>query len=251
MRPLHIELLKMQRWVAETGQRVLIIFEGRDAAGKSSAIKRMTAHMNPRGCRIVALAKPTERERTEWYFQRYVAHLPAGGEIAVFDRSWYNRAGLERVMGFCTDAEAEEFLRSVPELERMLVRSGLRMFKLYFTVGKEEQARRLGRRRTNPLEHWKTTPLDLEAQARWADYTRAEKEMLERTSTPEAPWAIVDANDLPRARLQAIRFLLGGLDYPRTGRSLLEVDPAVVRPVRPRVRSFRGSTREPWRGGPP
>ncbi len=233
LRPLHVELLKMQRHVADTGARLLAIFEGRDAAGKGTAIRRITEHLNPRGCRIVALPKPTERERSQWYFQRHAAHLPAAGEIVIFDRSWYNRAGLERVMGFCTPEEAETFLEAVPALERMLVRDGIRLFKLYFTVTRAEQARRLERRRIDPLQAWKTTPLDLEAQARWDDYTRAEAEMFRRTSTREAPWTLIDANDLRRARVQTIRYLLASVDYPDRDESLVEVDPAVVRVLGP------------------
>ena len=228
MRPLHIELLKLQRWVGASGTKVLAIFEGRDAAGKGGAIKRIAKHLNPRGCRIVALGKPSDAERGQWYFQRYVPHLPSPGEIVLFDRSWYNRAGLERVMGYCTPAQAEEFLATVPEFEHALARSGIRLFKFWFSVTREEQARRIEKRRTDPLRQWKVTPLDLEAQARWDDYTRAEEETFHRTSTPHAPWLRVSADDKRLARLHVIRTLLRDLPYEGKDATLLAVDPAIV-----------------------
>jgi polyphosphate kinase len=229
LRPLHIELLKVQRWVAESGSRLAIIFEGRDAAGKGSAIKHVTKHLNPRSCRVVALSKPTPQELGQWYFQRYVAHLPAAGEITIFDRSWYNRAGLERVMGFCDEPQAEAFLCAAPAFEEMLVGSGLTLMKYYFSVSKEEQARRLQRRRTSPLKQWKVTPLDLQAQAKWDAYSAAECEMFKRSSSPWAPWVWVDANDKRQARLQVIRHLLASLDYPDKSKELLAADPNLVK----------------------
>lgn len=227
LRPLDIELLKMQRWVQASGQRILVIFEGRDAAGKGGAIKRIAKHLNPRGCRIVALGMRTEREKSEWYFQRYLAHLPSAGEIVLFDRSWYNRAGIEPVMGFCTRAESEEFLRSVPELEDMLVRSGIRLLKYYLSISREEQARRIEKRRANPLKQWKLTPLDLRAGEKWDDYTSAEEEMFRRT----APWTRIVSDCKRVARVELIRDLLSKLDYP--GRDVPCPDPAVVREVPP------------------
>lgn len=232
MKPLHVELLKLQRWVAKTGTKVLAIFEGRDAAGKGGAIKRITKHLNPRGCRVVALGKPTDAERGQWYFQRYVSHLPSPGEIVLFDRSWYNRAGLERVMGYCSPDQAEEFLESVPEFEAALVRSGIVFFKLYFDVSREEQARRLAKRRTDPLKQWKVTPLDLEAQHRWADYTKAEAEMFRRTSTKSCPWIRVDADDKRAARVNVIRWILRALPYDDRKDKLLEIDGDIMTPVK-------------------
>jgi len=231
LRPLVIELLKMQRWVQSSGQRILSIFEGRDAAGKGGAIKRIGKHLNPRGCRVVALGMRTERERTEWYFQRYVAHLPAGGEIVFFDRSWYNRAGIERVMGFCTPSETEEFLGAAPEFERLLMRSGIRLFKYYFAISREEQARRIEKRRANPLKQWKLSPLDLQAQSKWEEYTRAETEMFRHTSTMEAPWTRVNSDDKRRARVEVVRHFLAALDYPGKDRTLPQPNPGVVSAV--------------------
>lgn len=229
LRPLHIELLKVQRWVADSEKRVAIIFEGRDAAGKGSAIKHVTKHLNPRACRVVALSKPTAQERGQWYFQRYVAHLPTAGEMTIFDRSWYNRAGLERVMGFCEEREAVDFLRDVPAFERMLVESGLTLFKYYFSVSKEEQARRLARRRASPLKQWKVTPLDLQAQTLWDAYSAAKAEMFACSSTEWAPWVWVDANDKRQARLQVIRHFLASLDYPDKTMGLLNTDSKAIR----------------------
>ena len=210
---LQAELVKLQDWVVATGQKVVILFEGRDAAGKGGAIKRITMRMNPRVCRAVALPAPTERERTQWYFQRYVSHLPAAGEIVLFDRSWYNRAGVERVMGFCTPEEYEEFYRSVPEFERMLVRSGIRLIKYWFSITDEEQHLRFLGRIHDPLKQWKLSPMDLESRRRWEDYTKAKEVMLERTHIPEARWWVVQAVDKKRARLNCIDHLLKQFPY--------------------------------------
>ena len=216
---LQAELVKLQDWVVATGQKVVILFEGRDAAGKGGAIKRITMRMNPRVCRAVALPAPTERERTQWYFQRYVSHLPAAGEIVLFDRSWYNRAGVERVMGFCTPEEYEEFYRSVPEFERMLVRSGIRLIKYWFSITDEEQHLRFLGRIHDPLKQWKLSPMDLESRRRWEDYTRAKEVMLERTHIPEARWWVVQAVDKKRARLNCIDHLLKQFPYQTVRKS--------------------------------
>ena len=207
------ELVKLQDWVVHTGERVVVLFEGRDAAGKGGAIKRITQRLNPRVCRVAALPAPNDREKTQWYFQRYVAHLPAAGEIVLFDRSWYNRAGVERVMGFCSDDELEEFFRSVPEFEKMLMRSGIRLIKYWFSISDEEQSARFIARINDPLKQWKLSPMDLESRRRWEDYTRAKEVMLERTHTPEAPWWVVQAVDKKRARLNCIHHLLEQFDY--------------------------------------
>lgn len=207
------ELVKLQDWVVHTGERVVVLFEGRDAAGKGGAIKRITQRLNPRVCRVAALPAPNDREKTQWYFQRYVAHLPAAGEIVLFDRSWYNRAGVERVMGFCSEDELEEFFRSVPEFEKMLVRSGIRLVKYWFSISDEEQSARFIARINDPLKQWKLSPMDLESRRRWEDYTRAKEVMLERTHIPEAPWWVVQAVDKKRARLNCIHHLLEQFDY--------------------------------------
>lgn len=207
------ELVKLQDWVVHTGERVVVLFEGRDAAGKGGAIKRITQRLNPRVCRVAALPAPNDREKTQWYFQRYVAHLPAAGEIVLFDRSWYNRAGVERVMGFCSDQDLEEFFRSVPEFEKMLVRSGIRVIKYWFSISDEEQSARFIARINDPLKQWKLSPMDLESRRRWEDYTRAKEVMLERTHIPEAPWWVVQAVDKKRARLNCIHHLLQQFDY--------------------------------------
>ncbi|TXG92354.1 polyphosphate kinase 2 [Rhodococcus rhodnii] len=220
-RALQIELLKLQAWVKENGEKIVLIFEGRDAAGKGGAIKRFTEHLNPRGARVVALEKPTEREQTQWYFQRYVGHLPAGGEIVLMDRSWYNRAGVERVMGYCTPAEYLEFTRSAPEFERMLVNSGIHIVKFWFSVGKEEQHARFLARSTDPVKQWKLSPTDLASLDKWNAYTDAKDAMLFYTNTPHAPWTIVKSNDKKRARLEAMKWVLNRFDY--TGK-----DPRVV-----------------------
>ena len=200
-RSLQIELLKLQSWVKQTGQKVVLIFEGRDAAGKGGTIKRFTEHLNPRGARVVALEKPTERERTQWYFQRYIEHLPAAGEIVLFDRSWYNRAGVERVMGYCTPAEYMEFMREAPELERMLVRSGIHLTKFWFSVSRGEQRTRFARRETDPVRRWKLSPTDLESLDKWDDYTEAKEAMFFYTDTADAPWTVIKSNDKKRARI--------------------------------------------------
>jgi polyphosphate kinase 2 len=205
---LQRQLVKLQDWVVDQKLRIVILFEGRDAAGKGGAIKRFTQRLNPRVCRVVALSAPSDRERTQWYFQRYVAHLPAGGEIALFDRSWYNRAGVERVMGFCSDAEYEEFFRSVPEFERMLVRSGIILVKYWFSITEEEQQARFLARIRDPLKQWKLSPMDLESRRRWEAYTKAKEIMLERTHIPESRWWIIEGVDRRRARLNCMAHLL-------------------------------------------
>ena len=207
------ELVKLQDWVQHSREKVVILFEGRDAAGKGGVIKRITQRLNPRVARVAALPAPNDRERTQWYFQRYVAHLPAAGEIVLFDRSWYNRAGVERVMGFCTDDEYEEFFRTVPEFEKMLVRSGIRVIKYWFSITDEEQHLRFLGRIHDPLKQWKLSPMDLESRVRWEEYTKAKETMLERTHIPEAPWWVVQAVDKKKARLNCIAHLLGQLPY--------------------------------------
>ncbi len=210
---LQCELIKLQDWVVHTGERVLVLFEGRDSAGKGGVIKRITQRLNPRVCRVVALPAPTDRQKTEWFFQRYVPHLPAGGEIVLFDRSWYNRAGVERVMGFCTEDEVEQFFGDVPEFERMLVRSGIRLVKYWFSITDEEQQLRFLMRIHDPMKQWKLSPMDLQSRVRWEDYTKAKEEMFARTNIPEAPWYIVPATDKKRARLNCIDHLLGMIPY--------------------------------------
>jgi polyphosphate kinase 2 len=210
------ELVKLQDWVVHRKLRLVVLFEGRDAAGKGGAIKRIAQRLNPRVCRIAALSAPSERERTQWYFQRYVAHLPAGGEIVLFDRSWYNRAGVERVMGFCTDEDYEEFFRSVPEFEKMLVRSGIVLVKYWFSITDEEQHLRFQMRAHDPLKQWKLSPMDLESRRRWEQYTKVKETMLERTHIPEARWWVVAADDKKRARLNCIRHLLEQIPYGET-----------------------------------
>ena len=207
------ELVKLQDWVVETGHKVVIVFEGRDAAGKGGVIKRITQRLNPRVCRVAALPAPNDRERTQWYFQRYVSHLPAAGELVLFDRSWYNRAGVERVMGFCSDEQYEEFFRSVPEFERMLVRSGVQVIKYWFSITDDEQNLRFLGRIHDPLKQWKLSPMDLESRSRWEAYTRAKEIMLDRTHIEEAPWWVVQAIDKKRARLNCIHHLLNQIPY--------------------------------------
>ncbi|MBF0308429.1 MAG: polyphosphate kinase 2 [Magnetococcales bacterium] len=231
MEPLHIELVKMQNWVKENGLKILGIFEGRDAAGKGGTIKRFMEHLNPRGCRVVALEKPTEKERTQWYFQRYIQHLPAGGEIVMFDRSWYNRSGVERVMGFCEKEEVREFLRAVPEFERMLVHSGIILFKFWFSVSKEEQLRRFNSRREDPLKQWKLSPVDKESQDKWEEYTKAKEDMFFYTNTSSAPWTIIKSDDKKRARTESLRYFLSCLDYTGKNKDLLDYDHRLVRTV--------------------
>lgn len=211
---LQIELLKVQSWVKESGSRIAAIFEGRDAAGKGGTIKRYMEHLNPRGARVVALEKPTETERGQWYFQRYIQNLPTAGEMVFFDRSWYNRAGVERVMGFCDPQEYLLFMRQAPELERMLVASGVHLFKFWFSVSREEQLRRFVSRYSDPLKHWKLSPVDVQSLDRWDAYTEAKNAMFFHTHTKDAPWAIIKSDDKKRARLNCIRYFLHHLDYP-------------------------------------
>jgi len=210
---LQVELLKLQAWVKATGQRVVILFEGRDAAGKGGTIKRFMEHLNPRGARVVALEKPTPTEAGQWYFQRYVQHLPTAGEIVLFDRSWYNRAGVERVMGFCTDAQYEEFMRQVPEFERHLVRSGVHVFKFWFSVSRKEQRRRFKERENHPLKQWKLSPIDKASLDKWDDYTRAKEAMFFDTDTADSPWTVIKSDCKKRARLNAMRYVLNKLPY--------------------------------------
>ena len=216
---LQRELVKLQDWVVQEKLKVVVIFEGRDAAGKGGVIKRITQRLNPRVCRVAALPAPSERERTQWYFQRYAAHLPAGGEIVLFDRSWYNRAGVERVMGFCTEDDVEEFFRSAPEFERMLVRSGIKLVKYWFSITDDEQNFRFEMRIRDPLKQWKLSPMDLESRRRWEAYTKAKEAMLERTHIPEAPWWVVEGDDKKRARLNCIRHFLTQIPYREVDRT--------------------------------
>jgi polyphosphate kinase 2 len=225
---LQRELVRLQDWVVHKGLKVVVLFEGRDAAGKGGAIKRITQRLNPRICRTVALSAPTERERTQWYFQRYVAHLPAAGEIVLFDRSWYNRAGVERVMGFCSPEDTEEFFRTVPDFERMLVRSGIILLKYWFSITDDEQNLRFLMRIRDPLKQWKLSPMDLESRRRWEDYTRAKEEMLHRTHIPEARWWVVEGVNKKAARLNCIHHLLQQIPYEDV------VRPDVVLPARER-----------------
>jgi len=210
---LQVELLKLQAWVKETGQRVVILFEGRDAAGKGGSIKRMMEHLNPRGARVVALEKPSEVERGQWYFQRYIQHLPTAGEIVLFDRSWYNRAGVEKVMGFCTPEEYSEFMRQVPEFERNLTRTGIHLIKFWFSVSRKEQRRRFKERETHPLKHWKLSPIDLASLDKWEEYTKAKEAMFFYTDTADAPWTVIKSDCKKRARLNAMRYVLHKLAY--------------------------------------
>ncbi|MEP0891550.1 MULTISPECIES: polyphosphate kinase 2 [unclassified Leptolyngbya] len=234
---LQLELVKMQYWVKFTGARIIIVFEGRDAAGKGGTIKRITEPMNPRGCQIVALGTPSDREKTQWYFQRYVAHLPAAGEIVCFDRSWYNRAGVEYVMGFCSADEHREFLQTCPEFERMLVRSGIILLKYWFSVSDEEQERRFQARMTDPARRWKLSPMDLESRDRWVEYSKAKDVMFAHTNIPEAPWFTVEADDKKRARLNCIHHILSKVPYVDMTPDPLELPPrksggGYVRPPR-------------------
>lgn len=226
---LQVELLKLQQWVQDSGARVVIIFEGRDAAGKGGTIKRFMEHLNPRYARIVALQKPTERERGQWYFQRYVENLPTKGEIVLFDRSWYNRAGVERVMGFCTDAEYQEFMRQAPEFERILVRSGITLIKFWFSVSRDEQRRRFRERQHHPLKRWKLSPIDLASLDKWDDYTKAKEAMFFYTDTSDAPWTVVKSNCKKRARLNAMRYVLNKFNYNNKDMEAIgKIDPLIV-----------------------
>jgi polyphosphate kinase 2 len=231
-RHLQIELLKLQNWVKDTGQRLVIVFEGRDAAGKGGTIKRFTEHLNPRGSRIVALEKPSEREQGEWYFQRYVAQLPSAGEIVLFDRSWYNRAGVERVMGYCTDQQYEVFMQQAPIFERMLTGDGTHLAKFWFSVSRAEQRTRFLIRRIDPVRQWKLSPTDLASLDRWDDYTRAKEAMFQLTDTEDAPWTVVKSNDKKRARIGAMRHVLRQFDYPRRDDAVVGApDPLIVGPA--------------------
>ena len=227
---LQRRLVELQDWVQHQKLKLVVIFEGRDSAGKGGVIKRITQRLNPRICRVAALPAPNERERTQWYFQRYVAHLPAGGEIVLFDRSWYNRAGVERVMGFCTEEQCEEFFRSVPEFERMLVRSGIILIKYWFSITDEEQQFRFMMRIHDPLKQWKLSPMDVESRSRWEQYTKAKEAMLERTHIPEAPWWIVEAVDKKRARLNCISHLLSQIPYEDVPHAPVVLPPRVRNP---------------------
>lgn len=220
---LQLELVKLQEWVVANQVKIAVLFEGRDAAGKGGAIKRITQRLNPRVCRVVALPAPNEREKTQWYFQRYTPHLPAGGEIVLFDRSWYNRAGVERVMGFCTDQEYEQFFRTVPDFERMIVDSGTILLKYWFSITDEEQEFRFQCRINDPLKQWKLSPMDLESRRRWEQYTKAKEIMLERSHIPEAPWWVVEGNDKKRARLNCIHHLLSQIPYGEVPQDTVEL----------------------------
>lgn len=226
---LQIELLKMQNWVKETKQRIVILFEGRDAAGKGGTIKRFMEHLNPRGAHVIALEKPNARERNQWYFQRYIQHLPSKGEIILFDRSWYNRAGVEKVMGFCSDQEYLEFLRQAPELERMLTNSGIILFKYWFSASRTEQFRRFKSRQKDPLKQWKLSPIDMSSLEKWDDYSKAKNAMMFHTNTKDAPWTIIRSDDKKRGRVNCMRHFLSNLDYPgKDMRVVQEPDPLIV-----------------------
>jgi len=227
---LQAELVKLQDWVVDKKLKVVVLFEGRDAAGKGGVIKRVTQRLNPRTCRVAALPAPSDRERSQWYFQRYVSHLPAGGEIVLFDRSWYNRAGVEKVMGFCNDDEYEEFFRTVPEFERMLVRSGIILIKYWFSITDSEQYKRFLARVHDPLKQWKLSPMDMESRRRWEQYTKAKEVMIDRTHIPEAPWWIVEAVDKKRARLNCISHLLSQVPYGEVDHPKVELPARVYNP---------------------
>lgn len=225
LQKLQVELVKLQEWIKDRGLKVVIIFEGRDAAGKGGVIKRITESLNPRNVRVVALPAPTEREKTQWYFQRYAAHLPAAGEMVLFDRSWYNRAGVEKVMGFCTEEEYREFLRSVPEFERMLVRSGIILIKYWFSVSDEEQEKRFADRIKNPTKRWKLSPMDLESRTRWVEYSKAKDQMFAHTDIKQVPWYVVNADDKKKARLNCISHLLSMIPYDDLTPDPIELPP--------------------------
>jgi len=228
-RGLQVELLKLQYWVQDSGRRLVVVFEGRDAAGKGSTIKRFMEHLNPRTARVVALAVPTERERWQWYFQRYVAHLPTAGEIVLFDRSWYNRAGVEKVMGFCTEQEYETFFRQAPQFEKLLVDEGISLTKFWFSVTPGEQHTRFAIRQIDPVRQWKLSPTDIALLDKWDAYTAAKVTMFQRTDTPEAPWTVIKSNDKKRARIEAMRSLLTGIDYDRKDHTIVgQPDPLIV-----------------------
>jgi len=226
---LQAELLKVQKWVKDSGEKIVILFEGRDAAGKGGTIKRFMEHLNPRGARVVALEKPSEAEQSQWYFQRYISHMPSAGEIVLFDRSWYNRAGVERVMDFCTPSDYLEFMRQCPEVERMLVRSGVRLYKFWFSVTQEEQAARFNARQNDPLKQWKLSPIDRASLDKWEDYTEAKEAMFFYTDTADAPWTIIKSNDKKRARLNAMQHFLSSLPYEgKDSRIVRGADPLIV-----------------------
>jgi polyphosphate kinase 2 len=228
-RLLQIELLKLQKWIKASGERLVILFEGRDAAGKGGTIKRFMEHLNPRGARVVALEKPSERESTQWYFQRYIAHLPSAGEVVLFDRSWYNRAGVERVMGYCSRPEYLEFMRQAPDLERMFVRSGIRLVKFWFSVSRREQQTRFVIRQVDPVRQWKLSPTDLASLDKWDEYTEAKEAMFFYTDTADAPWTVIKSNDKKRARVQAMRYVLSGFGYDNKDLEIVgQPDPKIV-----------------------
>ncbi|WP_285726365.1 polyphosphate kinase 2 [Psychromicrobium xiongbiense] len=227
-RLLQIELLKLQNWVKESGQRIVLLFEGRDAAGKGGTIKRFTEHLNPRGARVVALEKPSEREKTQWYFQRYIAHLPSAGEIVLFDRSWYTRAGVERVMGFCTEAQYTEFYKQAPAFEKMLLNDGIHLVKFWFSVSRAEQLTRFTIRQVDPVRQWKLSPMDLASLDKWDAYTQAKEAMFRKTDTRQSPWTVVKSNDKKRARLEAMRLVLAKFDYPGKDVELVGTPDALV-----------------------
>ena len=226
---LQVELLKMQKWVKETGQKIVILFEGRDAAGKGGTIKRFMEHLNPRGATVVALEKPTEQEAGQWYFQRYISHLPTKGEIVLFDRSWYNRAGVERVMGFCTESQYNDFMRQVPEFEKHLISSGIHLIKFWFSVSRDEQRRRFSEREAHPLKQWKLSPIDKASLDKWDDYTLAKEAMFFNTDSAESPWIVIKSDDKKRARLNAMRYVLNRLPYDNKDPKVIgSVDPLIV-----------------------
>ncbi len=237
---LQVELVKLEYWVKHKGLRVVILFEGRDAAGKGGIIKRIIEPLNPRFCKVVALDKPTERERTQWYFQRYVAHLPAAGEIVIFDRSWYNRAGVERVMGFCTNEEYEEFMRSCPEFERMLVRSGIILLKYWLSVSNEEQEKRFRERALNPIKRWKLSPMDLASYDKWVEYSKAKDEMFKFTDIKQAPWYVIESDDKRKARLNCIKHILNIIKYEDVLPGPFELPPRKIQQnyVRPPISDY-------------
>ena len=228
-RQLQVEMLKLQVWMRETGQRSIILFEGRDAAGKGGTIKRFMEHLNPRGARVVALVKPTEREQTQWFFQRYIEHFPAAGELVLFDRSWYNRAGVEHVMGYCTQEQYDDFMRSAPKFEKMIVQSGIHLIKFWFSVGEAEQRRRFIERSTDPVKRWKLSPTDLASLDKWDAYTEAKEAMFENTSTEDAPWTVVKSNDKKRARIEAFKWVLNHFDYEGKDEKVIGAnDPLII-----------------------
>ncbi|MGI9222537.1 MAG: polyphosphate kinase 2 [Woeseiaceae bacterium] len=226
---LQVELLKAQRWAKESGQKIVALFEGRDAAGKGGTIKRFMEHLNPRGARVVALEKPSPREKDQWYFQRYVRHLPTAGEMVFFDRSWYNRAGVERVMGFCTEEQVVEFMRQCPDFERMLTNSGTILFKFWFSVRQKEQEKRFKSRQTDPLKQWKLSPIDIASRSKWDEYTEAREDMLQYTNTVSNPWTLIKSDDKRRARINCMRLFLSKLDYPDKDQNIVGTpDPLIV-----------------------